>query len=67
MEEVRSLKREELSLSAIASLTGRDRKTVRRYLDETITKPVYRRRVSRGSELAQQTGYLEGRLKAKPW
>ena len=67
MEEIRRLKREGLSVSAIASLTGRDRKTVRKYLDETISKPVYRQRPTRGSKLAGYISYLEGRLDKGVW
>jgi transposase len=67
MEEIRRLKREGLSVSAIASLTGRDRKTVRKYLDETINKPLYKQREARSSKLAQYTSYLEGRVKAGVW
>ena len=67
MEEIRRLKREGLSVSAIASLTGRDRKTVRKYLDETINKPVYKQREARPGRLAGYTGYLEGRVKAGVW
>jgi transposase len=67
MEEIRRLRREGLTISEIASLTGRDRKTVRKYLDETIARPVYRRQEARESKLAGHMSYLEGRLKEGVW
>ena len=67
MEEIRRLKLEGLSISEISRLTGRNRRTVREYLDETINKPVYKQREARCSKLAAYTGYLDGRLKAGVW
>jgi transposase len=67
MEEIRSLRRQGVSISGISRLTGRDRSTIRKYLDPSITKPVYRRRAKRESKLAPYEAYLEARLKEGVW
>jgi transposase len=67
MDEIRRLRREGLTISAVTALTGHDRQTVRRHLDETITRPTRRQRPARVSKLAAYTDYLEGRLQRGVW
>lgn len=60
------LKRQGLSVSAIARQTGLDRKTVRKYLERGLEAPVYGPRAS-GERLADQfRSYLAERLEAFP-
>jgi len=67
MEEIRRLRREGLSISKICELTGRDRGTVRKYLDPAITKPVYKPRSKRQRKLDPHKRYLEERLTEGVW
>lgn len=67
MEEIRRLRREGLSISGIADLAGHDRKTVRKYLDESVTEPRYRRRAPRPSKLEPFKAYLKSRLQSGVW
>jgi transposase len=67
MEEIRRLRREGLSISKIAQLTGRDRSTVRKYLDPSIKQPVYRPRPKRPSKLDPHVSYLQERGKEGVW
>jgi transposase len=41
VQEIEELKRQGLSIQAISKLTGYDRKTIRKYLNEPETTPVY--------------------------
>ncbi|HWP04080.1 MAG TPA: hypothetical protein VNL96_11535 [Gemmatimonadaceae bacterium] len=66
MEEIRSMRREGLSITDIAELTGFDRKTVRKWLREP-GAPRYGPRASRHSKLAPYTAYLDERLSAGVW
>jgi len=67
MEEIRRLRREGVSISAIAVLMNCDRKTVRKYLDPSVSQPTYRKRASRRGKLNAFTSYLESRLRAGVW
>ena len=51
MEEARRLRREGVSISEIAVLMNRDRKTVRKYLEPSISEPTYRKGVPRPGRL----------------
>lgn len=60
------LHRQGLSIQEIARRTGRDRKTVRKYLKAGMETPVYGRRKPRRSILDPYKDYLRGRLKRYP-
>jgi transposase len=60
------LKREGLSIQAISSLTGFDRKTVRKYLRKPDGIPAYGPRPA-ASKLDRFKRYLEERMKAGVW
>jgi len=61
------LHRQGLSVTAIARRTGRDPKTVRKYIERGIEAPVYGpRSVGRPSKLAPFTGFLHERVVAFP-
>jgi transposase len=61
------LKQEGLSIQAISSATGFDRKTVRKYLSEPDEIPAYGSRPSAASKLDAFKPYLEDRLKSGVW
>lgn len=63
---IHDLKRQGLSLSAIARKTGFDRKTVRKYLDQGIDVPVYGPRSSRGRVVDAYADYLRSRVADYP-
>ena len=68
MEHIEQLKREGLSISAISEMTGFDRKTVRKYIEEPETKPEYKaNRSGRPGKLDAFKPYLEERLRAGVW
>jgi len=67
MEEIRRLRREGVSISEIAVLMNRDRKTVRKYLEPSVSQPTYRKRAARPGKLEAFTSYLESRLRAGVW
>ncbi len=67
MEEIHRLKREGLSIVAISSLTGYDRKTIRKYLIDPVVRPVYGPRTATSSKLDGFKPYLEARLQAGVW
>ena len=57
------LHRQGLSVSAIARRTGRDPKTVRKYIERGLEPPVYGpRQVGRPSKLAPYLDYLRERV-----
>ena len=59
--------RRETSISAIARRTGRDPKTVRKYIERGLELPAYRsRQVGRPSKLAPYLDYLRARIAAFP-
>ena len=61
------LHRQGLSITAIARRTGRDPKTVRKYIERGIEAPVYGpRSVGRPSKLAPFIGFLRERIAAFP-
>ena len=63
---IHDLKRQGLSLSAIARKTGFDRKTVRKYLDRGIDVPVYGPRSPRGRIVDAYADYLRSRVADYP-
>ena len=67
VEEIHSLRRQGLSLTAISRLTGFDRKTVRRYLRGGGVPPRYGPRPKRPSKLDRYTVFIEERLQAGVW
>ena len=61
------LHRQGLSITAIARRTGRDPKTVRKYIERGLDLPVYgTRQVGRPSKLAPYLDYLRERVSAFP-
>src|SRR5712691_7727474 len=61
------LHRQGLSVTAIARRTGRDPKTVRKYIERGVEAPVYGpRSVGRPSKLAPFMGFLRERVVAFP-
>ena len=61
------LHRHGLSVTAIARRTGRDPKTVRKYIERGVEAPVYGpRSVGRPSKLAPFMGFLRERVVAFP-
>jgi transposase len=67
VNEFAELKQEGLSIQAISSVTGFDRKTVRKYLLNPDEIPVYGSRPSAASKLDAFKPYLEDRLKSGVW
>lgn len=67
VHHIQELKRQGLSLSAIASLTGYDRKTIRKYLAPEEPVPIYGPRAPRESKLTPFVPYLERRLQEGVW
>lgn len=66
MNEIQELKRQGLSISQIAALTGFNRRTVRKYLAHPAT-PRYGPRAPRPTLLAPFAPYLNERLQAGVW
>lgn len=60
------LHRQGLSVSAIAERTGRDRKTVRKYIRQGLQVPKYKARVPRSTVVTPFAEYLRERLAAWP-
>lgn len=67
MNHIEELKRQGLSICAIAAMTGFDRKTVRRYLSDPERQPRYGPRPKRVSALDGFKAYLEERLSVGVW
>ena len=63
---IHDLRRQGLSVSAIARQMGCDRKTVRKYLETGLEPPLYGPRAPRGSKLDGYRDYLKGRVEAYP-
>lgn len=63
---IHDLKRQGLSVSAIARQTGLDRKTVRKYLDRGLEVPVYGPRDPRPRLLEPYQGYLSEKIRDCP-
>lgn len=67
VHQIHELQRQGLSVSAIAALTGYDRKTIRKYLADAAPVPTYGPRARRASKLDPFQAYLEQRLQAGVW
>ncbi|WP_111735876.1 IS21 family transposase [Roseovarius amoyensis] len=63
---IQDLKKQGLSISAIARKVGSDRKTVRKYLDRGLEAPVYGPRRSRARVIEPYERYLQDRILAFP-
>jgi len=63
---IHDLKRQGLSILAIARRTGHDPKTVRKYLNNGLEPPVYGPRPPRSSVLDPYKDYIQGKLEAFP-
>jgi transposase len=63
---IHDLKRQGLSVSAIARKVGLDRKTVRKYLERGLEAPVYGPRAPRPRQLAPFAAYLRERIALYP-
>lgn len=63
---IHDLKRQGLSLAAIARKTGYDRKTVKKYIDRGLEAPVYGPRAPRERKIAAYEDYLRQRVLAFP-
>jgi len=63
---IQQLKKEGLSISAIAERTGLDRKTVRKYLARDLDAPAYGPRAPRPTCLDEYKDYIAHRLKKYP-
>ena len=64
VDQIRELRQQGLCISEIGTVTGHDRKTVRKYLDQP-WRPLQRRR--RPSKLDPFRPYIEERLTAGVW
>ena len=67
VDEITTLRRQGLSLTAISRLTGFDRKTVRKYLLNGKKPPSYGLRSARPSKLDPYKPFVEERLDAGVW
>jgi transposase len=67
VQEIQELKRQGLSMRAISRLTGYCRKTIRQYLTERETAPVYGPRAKQPGKLDAFQPYLEERTRAGVW
>ena len=66
VNEITELRRQGLSITQISTLTGFDRKTIRKYLT-TPKLPRYGPRPKRGSQLEPFAAYIQERLSAGVW
>ena len=66
MHDIQELKRQGLSITQIAALTGFNRRTIRKYLAQPAT-PCYGPRTPRPTKLEPFHAYLKGRLQAGVW
>lgn len=67
MHQIEELKRQGLSVTAIAAVIGCDRKTVKKYLDHPELQPRYKPRPKKPGKLEPFKGYLDERLAAGVW
>jgi transposase len=67
VHEIEELKRQGLSIRAISRLTGYCRKSIRKYLIEPDSRPVYGPRPPAASKLDPFKPYLEERMRAGVW
>lgn len=63
---IHDLKKQGLSISAIARKVGSDRKTVRKYLDRGLEAPVYGPRQPRARVIEPYERYLQERVQTFP-
>ena len=63
---IHDLKKQGLSISAIARKVGSDRKTVRKYLDRGLEAPIYGPRQPRARAIEPYERYLQERVQAFP-
>ena len=66
VNEIQELRRQGLSITQIGTLTGFDRKTIRKYLGDP-KRPRYGPRPRRGSQLEPFQNYIHERLSAGVW
>jgi transposase len=66
MMRILELHREGLTISAIAERTGKDRKTVRKYIRQGLVVPSYRPRAARAGVIDPYLGYVRERVTAFP-
>ncbi len=66
VNQITELRRQGLSITQIGTLTGFDRKTIRKYLDDP-QRPRYGPRPQRGRQLEPFATYLQERLAAGVW
>jgi len=66
VNEIQELRRQGLSITQIGTLTGFDRKTIRKYLGDP-KRPRYGPRPRRGSQLEPFQSYIHERLAAGVW
>ncbi|MCZ2077483.1 MAG: hypothetical protein LC130_21090 [Bryobacterales bacterium] len=67
MHNIGELRRQEFSIQAISSMTGFDRKTIRKYLLAPEGTPVYGPRPRPPGKLDVHKPYLQERLGARVW
>ena len=67
VQEVRELQRQGVSIQAISKLTGWDRKTIRKFLQQPNAQPEYGPRNRSSSKLDPFKPYLEERMRAGVW
>jgi transposase len=67
VQEIEELKRQGLSVRAISRLTGYDRKTIRKYLIQSESVPVYGPRPKQLGKLEAFEPYLNERMSAGVW
>ena len=67
VQEIEELKNQGCSIRNISTLTGFDRKTIRKYLDGQSGQPVYGPRSAQRSQLEPFKDYLKERLQAGVW
>jgi transposase len=64
VQELKELQRQGMSIQGISKLTGWDRKTIRKYLQQPEALPEYGPRREQASKLDPFKPYLEERLRA---
>ena len=67
MNQIEEMRRQGLSVTAIAEVTGFDRKTVRKYLAHPDLEPRYKPRPGRPTLLDPLKSYIDQRLAAGVW
>jgi len=67
VDDLKQLQRDGVSISKISDLTGFDRKTVRKYLNQAGEPPAYGPRSPRPSKLDDYKAYLAERLQSGVW